>query len=312
MGAAAGRARTVLITGVAGGKGRLLARRLAERFRVVGVDRLPWRTPPEGAEVQAVDLRKRSFEQLVRRRRPQVVVHLALVRHFQVDEAERHHINIGGTRAVFEHALRYGVERVVVLSSSTVYGALPDNGAYLGEEAPLNAALLSPEIRDLVQTDTYSTAQLWQHPGLSTVVLRPVNVVGPTVHSVISRYLRMRRVPTVLGFDPLFQVIHEEDLVEAVVRAVETPALRGVYNVTGAGAVPLSLVIQEAGRATLPVPEPLLGPLVDRLFRLRVFPFPAGAIPFIKFPCTVSGRAFKAATGFRFERSLRQTLTSFR
>ena len=304
----------VLITGVAGGKGRLLARRLMDRYQVVGVDAQPWRGRPREVAVHQVDLRKRAFDDLLRDVRPEIVVHLALVRHFQVDAAERHHINIGGTRNLFDRCRELGVKRVVVLSSATVYGALADNGNYLKEDAPLNAALHSSEIRDLVQTDTYCTTQLWQHPRLQTVVLRPVNLVGPTVHSVICRYLApdLGWVPTILGFDPMFQVIHEDDLVEAVVKAMETRGLRGVFNVTGPGAVPLHTVISEAGRERLPLPGPLLRALVSRLFPLGLFPFPAGSLAFIEHPCTVDGKAFRAATGFRCLRTLPETLRSVR
>ncbi|MBI4575410.1 MAG: NAD-dependent epimerase/dehydratase family protein [Planctomycetes bacterium] len=301
---------TVLITGIAGGKGQVLARRLADRWRVVGVDRLPWRSAPRGVEVHVADLRKRPFQDLVRRRRPAAVVHLALVRHFQVGERERYDINVHGTRRLFEHCVRYGVRRVVVVSSATVYGALEDNPHYLTEEAALNASLLSPEIRDLVQADTLATTFLWRYPDLSTVVLRPVYLVGPSVHSVVCRYLRLRRVPMVLGFDPLFQVMHEEDGIEAIAQAVEVEGLRGVYNVAGPGAVPLSVVIREAGRRPLAVPELLLRPLVGRLFRARAFPFPEGSLPFIQYPCTVDGEAFRRATGFAARWSLRETLRS--
>src|SRR3989475_6908588 len=48
-------------------------------------------------------------------------------------------------RSVLEYAIAYGVKRVVVLSSSYVYGALPDNPFYLNEDFPLNVSRTYPE-----------------------------------------------------------------------------------------------------------------------------------------------------------------------
>ena len=75
-------------------------------------------------------------------------------------------------------------------------------------------------------------------PDVQVCVLRPVNVLGYSAHSMIARYLAMRRVPTVMGFDPMMQFIHEDDLADAMVRALEVGA-RGAFNVEGPGAVPL-------------------------------------------------------------------------
>ena len=51
----------VLITGISGGQGRLLARRLREKYEVCGVDRVPWEGAPRGVRVHLVDIRKQRF-----------------------------------------------------------------------------------------------------------------------------------------------------------------------------------------------------------------------------------------------------------
>src|SRR5213083_2457579 len=201
----------LLITGIAGGQGRLIARRLADFFRIAGVDRQPWEGFPSNVSMHVVDLRKRKFEDVFRTERPDALVHHAFVRHFRSDPRVRHEVNVLGTKRVLEYAIAYGVKRVVVLSSSYVYGALPDNPFYLNEDLPLNVSRTYPEVRDLAEVDTLATAFLWRHPEVTTSILRPVNTLGYYTNSAIRRYLAARWVPTILGFNPMTQFIHEED-----------------------------------------------------------------------------------------------------
>jgi UDP-glucose 4-epimerase len=301
----------LLITGIAGGQGRLIARRVADFFRISGVDRAAWEGAPPSIRVHEVDLRKRKFEDVFRTERPDAVVHLAFVRHFRAEPRVRHEVNVLGTRRVLEYAIAYGVRRVVVLSSAYVYGALPDNPYYLTEDYPLNVSRTYPEVRDLTEVDTLTTAFLWRHPEVATTILRPVNTLGYYVHSAIGRYLRQRVVPTILGFDPMMQFIHEEDVAEAVALALQTGA-HGVFNVAGPGAVPLSVAIRATGGIPLPIPEPLARAIFGRLFRLGLYHTPPGAMDFLKYPCTIDGRPFARATGFAPLFSLEDIFSSVR
>jgi len=165
-----------------------------------------------------------------------------------------------------------------------------------------------PEVRDLAEVDTLCSAFLWQHPEVRTAILRPVNTLGDSVHSAIGAYLRQRYIPTILGFDPMMQFVHEEDLAAAILLSIERK-LRGVFNVAGPGAVPLHVAIEETGGTQIPLPEIALRPLARRMFGLGLYPVPPGAIDFIKYPCTVSDERFKAVTGFRPQWSLRDIFT---
>ena len=95
----------VLITGIAGGQGRLLARRLLESHEVCGVDWVPWEGHPQGVSVHEVDLRKKKFEDVVRTELPTMVVHLGMIRHFRGDAGERLHQD--GGQLVPERRGRY-------------------------------------------------------------------------------------------------------------------------------------------------------------------------------------------------------------
>ena len=288
----------VLITGISGGQGRLLARRLLENYEVCGVDWVPWDGHPRAISVHVVDLRKKKFEDVIRTELPNAVVHMGFIRHFRGDARRRHDVNVRGTKQLFDHCAHYGVQKLVVLSSGYVYGAFPENPFYMDEDHPLSASRAYPEIRDLVEVDSLASAYLWKYPHIRTSVLRPVNTLGYFVHSMIGQYLRLDRVPTLLGFDPIMQFLHEEDVSEAVALSLEH-GLQGVFNVTGPGQVPLHTAIEETGGSALPLPEFLFRPFADRLFRMGMWPWPAGALDYLKYPVTLSGKRFIEATNFR-------------
>jgi UDP-glucose 4-epimerase len=299
----------VLITGIAGTLGRPLARRLIGRYDVLGVDRVGWPGHPADVRMHLLDLRKRKFEDIFRTERPDAVVHHALIRHFKGDPEARHEVNVLGTRRLLEFAAEYGVKRIVVVSSAYVYGALPENPSFLDEESPLNVSRTYPEIRDLAEVDQLVMTSLWRHPEIAITLLRPVSTLGPGSRSAMSRLLRQRFVPMILGFDPMMQFIHEEDAADAVVLALEK-GTHGVFNVTGPGAVPLSTAIRETGGLAMPFLEPFARLLFTQLFRLGLYHTPAGAIDFLKYACTLEGRRFRETTGFEPRHSLRDVFHS--
>jgi len=290
--------KKLLITGISGGQGRLLAKRLAGRWKVTGVDRMPWEGGPEDIQVHTLDLRKRRFDNVFRVERPDAVVHMAFVRHFRGDPELRHQVNVEGTQRLLDNCAEHGVKQLVVLSSSYVYGAMAENPRYIHEDHPLNVSRTFPDMRDLAEVEGLAGQFLWRYPEISTVVLRPVNTLGYYVHSAIGTYFKLDLVPTVTGFDPMMQFIHEEDVTEAIVLALENE-LRGVYNVAGPGAVPLKTAIDAIGCRAVSVPDPLVHMIINQLFRFNLYAFPPAAIDFIKFPCTVNGDRFDRDTGFK-------------
>src|SRR5690606_10511485 len=157
------------------------------------------------------------------------------------------------SKRLFDLCLRQGVKNLVVLSTFHVYGAHPRNHTPIAEDDPLRAGPDFPQLADAIQLD--GMAQLWayRHPEVRTVVLRPTNVVGPGISNTMSQVLRRARVPRLLGFDPMQQFVHAEDLARAVVAAMDGDG-RGAFNVAGGSALPWSLAIELAGGRPLPVP----------------------------------------------------------
>ena len=301
----------LLITGISGGQGRLLASRVADAYEVAGTDRVAWEGHPKNVKVYVVDVLKKKFEDVFRHEKPRAVVHLGQIRHFREDPERRHEVNVLGTRRLLEFCVKYDVKQLVIISSSYVYGALPENPYFLDEDSPLNSSRTYPEMRDLVEMDTLAIAHLWKYPQMATAILRPVNTLGTHVHSSILTYLKLRYVPTILGFNPMTQFIHEEDVTEAIALTLEK-GLRGVFNVAGPGEVPLRVAIHQTGGTAVPLPEFVARTLFGQLFQLGLFHTPAAAIDYIKYPCTVSGKRFVQASGFQPSFTLDETFASVR
>ncbi len=304
-----GMPRTVLVTGISGNLGRALAKQLHTDARVIGVDRRPFAGKPKDIDHFQVDLRKARVEDAFRRRRVDALIHLGIMHDPRMPFSEAHSFNVVGTQRILDLCIRHGVRKVVVLSSANVYGPRPDNSNFLPEEAPLMAADRVSDVRDLIEVDMYAQSFMWRHPELETVILRPVNIVGPSVRNAPSNYLRLESPLTVMGFDPMVQLIHEEDVCRALVLALR-PGLRGVYNVTGPGEVPLSAVLRELGRRPLPVPHPLIRPLLRRAFEARLTGFPPGEVDHIQYLCVVDGSRFARDAGWSPSWSLRDTIRS--
>lgn len=301
----------ILITGISGGLGRMLARRMMRLAEVSGVDRRAWKSRPPEVRLHRVDLLKRKFEDVIRTEKPNVVVHMGFIRDFRSGQETRHEVNVRGTKQLLDHCAAHGVSQLIVLSSGYVYGAFSENPYYMDEDSPLSASRSYPEIRDLVEVDTLASAFIWRHPQVRTCVLRPVNTLGPHVHTMASALLSMRRVPTVLGFDPMMQFISEDDVVEAMVAAL-AQRLQGVFNVVGPGEVPLHTAIREVGRKPFAVPDPLAHALYARGFKWGLWPYPPGTLDYLKYPISLSGRRFEEATEFKPQVSLRETFASMR
>ena len=299
----------ILVPGLSGRLGKMLAERLLELGHdVIGIDRRPFREKPEGVEMHEIDIRKRGAEDVFRRVRPDAVIHMATVTHLIMQSEDSYRINLGGTRAVFEHSSTYGVEHVIFVGRHTYYGAAADSPLFHSEDEPPMGLSSFPELADLVAADLYAGSALWRYPTFATTVLRLVYTLGPTGHGTLATFLRGRRVPTLLGFDPLFQFMHEHDVVSSLCTALDKRP-RGVFNVAGPQPVPLSTVIRETGRTNIPIPEIVFAMMLGRFGLPKL---PHGALEHIKYPVTVDGSAFKKATGFEHQYDERGAIKAYR
>jgi len=299
----------VAITGISGNLGRVVAKLLHTEERIIGIDRRPFPGKPKDIELYQLDLRKKRCEDIFRKERIRALIHLGLVHGHSDRVGDHHSFNVLGTTNVLECCARHGVPKVVVLSSGTVYGPSPDNSNFLTEDAPLMAAARFPEMRDLIEVDMFAQSFFYRHPKIETVILRPVHIVGPTVRNAASQYLRTRHPWTLMGFDPLLQLIHAQDVARAIQRALE-PGIRGVYNVVGPGEAPLSYILRELGRTPIPIPHPAARPFLKALFRYKLAGFRAAELDFLQYLCAVDGSRAQRDWGWRPRFGLIETIHS--
>ncbi len=299
----------VLIPGISGQLGRMVAERLHQAGHdISGIDRRPWPGAPRGVKVHEHDIRKRQAEDVFRTFRPDAVVHMATVTHLVSSSEDRYRINLVGTRAVFDHCARYGAKRCIFVGRHTYYGAAADSPLYHGEEDPPLAMTTFPELADLVAADLYAGSALWRYPELETTVLRICYTLGPSLHGTLATFLRGKRVPQIMGYDPLFQFMHEHDVAAAILASLEKGG-KGVFNVCGPTPLPLSLVARTVGRQVVPVPEPLFRMMIGRFGLPRL---PPGALEHLKYPVVIDNRRFRELTGFQHQYDEEATLRAFR
>ena len=254
--------RPILITGICGRLGRRLARRLHRERRVIGIDRREFEGRPKDIEHHRIDIRRKKTQDIFRQEQIAAVVHLGIMHDPRASQVEHHSWNVAGFQRLLEYVAQYDVPKLIVLSSANVYGPRPDNPQFLTEDAPLLGGASFSEIRDLIEVDMLAQSFFWKHPETETVILRPVHILG-AVRNAPSNYLRLGVIPTLLGFDPMVQVMHQYDVVSAIVQALE-PGARGIFNLAGPPPLPLSQLIALTGRSRVAVPHFVMRNVIQR------------------------------------------------
>jgi UDP-glucose 4-epimerase len=298
----------VLITGICGRLGKHLARVLHRERRVVGVDRRSFLDKPKDVEHAQVDLRRKKLKDVFRAGDIAAVVHLGVMHDPRASAAEHHSWNVAGFTKLLEYVGQFQIPKLVVLSSANVYGPQPSNPQFLGEDSPLLGGQNFSDIRDLVEVDMLAQSFFWKLPETETVILRPVHILG-AVHNAPSNFLRLNPVMTVMGFDPMAQVIQQSDVVRAIELALR-PGIRGIFNVAGPDPVPLSRLVKTLGRQRLSVPYSLARIVLRRLWSLRLTTFPAPELDHIRYVCMVDDARARKELGFTPATPVEETVRS--
>ncbi len=296
---------SVLITGICGRLGRLLARTLHRDDEVVGIDRRAFEGKPKDIVHHQFDVRRKKTRDVFRAGGIRAVVHLGVMHDPRASDKEHHSWNVRGFQKLLEYLAEFEIPKLVVLSSANVYGPQADNPQFLTEEAPLLGAQTFSAIRDLVEVDMLAQSFFWRNPSTETVILRPCHILG-SVRNAPSNYLRLERPLTVMGYDPMVQVVHERDVVDALVLALR-PGVRGIFNLRGPGEVPLSHLLRMLGRKPMAVPGPIAESVLSRLWKFRLTSFPTPELDHVRYLCMVDDARARATLGYAPKRTLEET-----
>ena len=279
----------ILITGIAGGLARQTAFKLRDQgHQVVGVDyRTPFRSLPDDIKVYRANYNKTIIEDIFKAHPFDTVLHLGRVGNLKVESGKRFDLNVVGTQKIMNLCVSRGVRRLVVLSTFHIYGAHPKNHTPISEDDPLSAGFKFPQIADAIQLDNLASQWVYRHPEVCTSVLRATNIIGPDINNTMSTFLRKPRVPYVLGFDPMMQFIHQDDLSDAIVAAISREQC-GIFNVAGDEAVPWRTALHLAGAQAYPLPA-----VMALAYHLIQPQFPRHLVDYFKYPCIIDTRRFK-------------------
>ncbi|MDN6318594.1 MAG: SDR family oxidoreductase [Marinobacter sp.] len=301
----------VLVTGAAGALAQQVIERLREPCNLVAVDAREQVYLGDDIPSYCLDLNHRSFEELFRRYQFDGVIHLGRISSSQLTRMRRYNANVLGTQKLLDLSHKYGIHRVIVLSTFHVYGAMAYNPALIDESAPMKSAGLSADLVDSVELENLANIYLWRYPELNIAILRPCNIVGPSVRNTMSKLLTSQRAPVLAGFSPMMQFIHIDDMADAIVLAYKKSA-RGVFNVAPDDWVAYQKALELCGCARIPVPS--IPPVVPRLIlrTLRQQSFPEHLVDFFKYPVVIDGRAFANEFGFQPKRPLKEIFRFYR
>ncbi len=316
-GVTTGMPRSIAITGLDTFVGSRMAQRCADSpqfANVVGLDvELPRRL--EGKlRFHRVDLTEPTADSLVaeilEKEGCEALIHAGFFSHPHQDPDYAHELEVIGSLHVMNAAAAAGVRKLVVMSSAQVYGAHPDNPNFLREDRPLRGHSGSQAVRDRAEMESLLRVFATRHPKMTVTSLRPCWTLGAESDTGISRYFERSRVRTLLGYDPLLQILHEQDLLRAVELVLEHDA-PGPFNLAGDGVLPLSTLLRLAGKSSLPLPHPVL-------FRLEYLNFlrgsgdsPAGFYDYLRFLWVVDTTRAREVLGFTPQYTTKEAWMSF-
>ena len=305
--------RVIAVTGASGYVGERIVERLIEEAsveKVVGVDLRPSRLEhPKLVNVQQ-DVAK-PLEALFTHHGIEAVIHLAFVLRQARDRERSRRTNVGGASSVLRASDAAGVRRIVLLSSSTVYGAHAGNEGPLDEEAPLRPPPAFDYANDKAEVESLYRDYAAERPHVGLTVLRACVVMGPNADNFITKALDR---PVLIGVgrsDPGLQFVHEEDLTELLWRCV-SESHPGTFNVAGPGSVPWSEVVRMGGKRLVRLPAPLAYAITDLTWKLHVQnDSPAVGLDWIRWPWQASTERIERELGYTFKHSSLAALQSF-
>jgi UDP-glucose 4-epimerase len=308
--------RRILITGLSTYWGGRMAQELERdpaNDAIVGVDSHDPTCELERTEFVRIGTQHSLIRRIVHAAEIDTVIDTRLV----VDSAwtsprRAHENNVIGTMNILAACGGPGspVRKFVFKSSGHYYGCERDDPAFFGEEMERPHPARTPIERDIVEAEAAVAGFAQRNRDKTVTVLRFANGIGPHLRTSHSQLFALPAVPTILGFDPRYQFIHEDDIVGCLEHVVAND-LPGTFNGAADGVLALSEVVGLLGKQLAPILPPwgtglLAGPL--RRLGLRI---PVEMLNQMRYGRGLDNRRLKAS-GFRYRHTSREAVLKLR
>jgi UDP-glucose 4-epimerase len=312
---------TVAVTGPTGEIGRAFMRSL-ERSRdvgrIVGMARRPFDPAAHGwkrTEYRRGDVLDRgSVEGLVEG--ADVVVHLAFV--VLKASSETRHVNVEGSRNVFEAAVAAGAKRLVYSSSVAAYGFPEDLDGPITEDVPVVGHARHPYSAHKAEVEEVLDDALGGGE-TEAWVFRPCIVAGPDAPALIDQARWPDRLPAPLASlagavgvlpDPgvPFQLVHHDDVATALRAGVLGRGEPGAYNLAAAGEITMTDLAQAIGYRTVPMPRLAVEATAELVARLPFLPEEATWVEALRRPVLMDAGKARRLLHWRPRHDAQETL----
>ncbi|HWT22119.1 MAG TPA: NAD-dependent epimerase/dehydratase family protein [Solirubrobacteraceae bacterium] len=307
--------RRVLITGVSTFWGGRLAQALE---RDPGVDVIIGVSPDDPTceldrtEYVRVGTQHALLRRIVRAAEVDTVVDTRLIVDSAIAPAKAaHENNVIGTMNVLAACggADSPVRKVVFKSSAHFYGSERDDPAFFTEEMERPHAPRTLLEKDVVEAERAVNAFAGRYKHVTVTVLRFVNALGREVRTSHTALLGLPAVPSILGFDPRYQFIHEDDI-HGVLEHATREELPGTYNAAADGVLALSEVASLLGKPLAPVLPPWGTGLAAGMLRRLGLNIPPEMLQQLRYGRGVDNRRLKAA-GYAFRATSREAVIDF-
>jgi UDP-glucose 4-epimerase len=304
--------KRILITGLSTYWGGRLAQALEafpEVEAVIGVDNEEPQHELERTEYVKVGAQHALLRRVVEAAEIDTVVDTRLVvDSVTTSSSKAHENNVMGTMNILAACTGSDspVQKVVFKSSTHFYGCDQDDPAFFDETMRRPHPPRTGIERDIVEAEASLNEFAERHPDKAVTMLRFANVLGPSVETSHIKLFSLPVVPMILGFDPRYQFVHEDDVVHALEHAV-AHRVPGVFNVAGDGVLALSEVAGLLGKPYAPVLPPWGTGIATSVMRRLGLEIPPEALNQMRYGRGVDNRRFKAS-GFRYQHTSRETV----
>jgi UDP-glucose 4-epimerase len=306
--------RRVLVTGLSSYWGGRLAQEI-ERDpaveAVIGVDTDDPTCELERTEFVRVGTQHALLRRIVHAAEIDTVVDTRLVvDSLRASPRQAHEANVIGTMNILTACggPDSPVRKIVFKSSGHYYGASQDDPAFFTDDMRRPHPPATQIEADIVEADDAVREFARRNEDVTVTVLRFANALGPRVQTTHTQLFSLPAIPCILGFDPRYQFIHEDDIVD-VLRFAIAEDLPGVHNAAGDGVLVLSEVASLLGKPLAPILPPWgtgLGALALRALGLRLGD---EVLAQLRFGRGMDNRKLKAA-GCRIAHTTRETVVA--